>query len=76
MHMKMSSAKWRFFCFGLNSLTHWPLGHVAIHVISKVGFRKLLYRIVTWSFLVKLFWVIATEPYEKSILVQVMAWCR
>ena len=29
MHLKMSSAKWRPFCFGLNVLNHWPLDKVA-----------------------------------------------
>ena len=34
MHLKMSSAKWRPFCLGLNELTHWS-------VIDKVMILKL-----------------------------------
>ena len=29
MYFKISSAKWRPFCLGLNVLTHWPLGDVS-----------------------------------------------
>ena len=30
MHLKMSSGKWRPSCLGLNVLTHWHLGNLAI----------------------------------------------
>ena len=30
MHLKMSSAKWRPFCLGLNVLTNWSLGDVEV----------------------------------------------
>ena len=29
MHLKVSSAKWRPFCLGLNVLTHWGLNKMA-----------------------------------------------
>ena len=32
MHLKMSSAKWRPFCLGLNVLTHW---HLTPHVMHE-----------------------------------------
>ena len=36
MHLKVSSAKRRLFCLGLNVLTHWPLGD--LDVILKIWF--------------------------------------
>ena len=40
MHMKMSSAKWRPSCLGLNVLTHWGrVTHICINKIYQHCFR-------------------------------------
>ena len=41
MHLKMSSAKWRPFCLGLNELTHLPLVlHICITESGQYWFRR------------------------------------
>ena len=36
LHMKMSSAKWRLFCLGLNELSHVCIGIQCIHFVHLV----------------------------------------
>ena len=72
MHLKMSSAKWRLFCLGLNVLTLLPQHKMATDIFKSFSWMK--------SFLIS----IPISPkfvpngpiVNKSALVQVMAWRR
>ena len=45
IHLKMSSAKWRPFCLGLNVLTHWCLvTHICVRELGHICFRIVAYR--------------------------------
>ena len=38
MHLKVSSAKWRPFCLGLNVLTHWAwVMHICVNKLTSIG---------------------------------------
>ena len=37
MHLKMSSAKWRSFCLGLNVLMHWSYVCLFLHLTIEMG---------------------------------------
>ena len=63
MHFKMSSGKWWSICLGLNVLTHWSLGDVAVDL--KVEFLYSLYRRVAWALSVKL---LSGECHRTSLL--------
>ena len=64
MHLKMSSGKWRTFCLGLNVLKCAILQSIwGICIFS-----------ISWE--IALWWMTLDPISEKSILVQVMAWCH
>ena len=54
MHLKMSSAKWRPFCLGLNVLTHWGrVTHKRLNKFSIIGSDNCLppgrHRAIIWT---------------------------
>ena len=71
MHLKVSSAKWQPFCFGLNVLTHCP--RVEVAVLFKVWFSNSLYGIVACmgTCIEKKMLYVECHTDEKWTLVQV-----
>ena len=41
MHLKMSSAKWRAFCLGLNVLISWSYDEISYHILNSQAPRVL-----------------------------------
>ena len=69
LHLKMSP-KCLSFCPGFSMLTHWPLGDFN-EILNRVIF-KLILMIGGSGF----WWMSLDLTGDKSILIQVMAWCR
>ena len=73
IHLKMSSAKWRPFCLGLNVLTHWPLGDMGV---IKCNLRTDVTNWVDEHFLWNCSEVTTERIWSKSTLARVMACCQ
>ena len=71
-----NSFSWMKICFGLNVLTHWPLGDPYVIFKSVIFNLALLIAIFKSSYDDVLRWMPQDLTDDKSTLVQVMAWCR
>ena len=73
MHLSLSTAKWRPFCLGLNSLApgkfEWNFRYLIFQIISVIDGWS-----ISCELALKWMWLNFTD--DKSTLVQVMAWCR
>ena len=75
MRLKVSSAKRRPFCLGLNVLTHW--GRDKMADISQTMFSKAFSWMKSFVFWFQFHWSLFLRvqlTINKSALVQVMAW--
>ena len=76
MHLKMSYAKWRPFCLGLNVLTHLPLNKMASTLADDIFYCIFLNEnnIIAIRFSLKF---VPRSPIDNNLeLVQVMTWRR
>ena len=70
MRLKVSSAKWRPYCFGLNVLTHW--GRDKMTAILQTTVSKTFSRIKMHEFRLKFHWIL----FLKVQLIKFQHWCR
>ena len=63
MHLKMSSAKWRPFCLGLNVLTHWPLGAAGVNL------RRTLDSILKKKTGIILVWPTVSYHWNENVVI-------
>ena len=76
MHLKMSSAKWRPFCIGLNVLTHFPLNKMVASLTDNIFKCIFLNENHIIPIQISLKFIPRSPIDNKPALVQVMAWRR
>ena len=75
MHLKMSSAKWRPFCLGLNELTAWCVGDFPSIIISLTTKPQFILCIRCFSQVWSIHFVSNTSWYLAKITVSLMQCC-